>query len=70
MEITNNYFSLNPVIKVKESLLLPYDETVRVYDIKTHEGISVLTGRKINCIKINDNELIVSKELYNQISKI
>ncbi len=48
------------------SPLLPMDETVSACDIETRQEIKVLTGEKINCVRVGGT-LLMTKELYDTI---
>lgn len=59
---------INTGTKVIINSFLPYEETTKVYDIKTKEETYLPTGKIINCIR-RGNYLFVSQSLYDAIKK-
>ncbi len=47
---------------------LPVEETTKASNIETREEVSVLTGRRINALKIGQ-DLFVSREIWNVLKK-
>lgn len=53
-------------VTIRKSPFLPIDEVVEVYDIETRQKCKVITGKKIDCVKIG-REFVVSPSMYDAI---